>query len=129
MNLRAYLARLYDTILSRGEIVIERLDIQPFAGETAIFAASLSFFDGSKLIVEEEIREGTRRIVEKVRYKYHYQSSEGELIFRYDNAPHHPGLRSFPHHKHEGGRVIEAGSLDLGEVLREIDKVLYIEHS
>jgi len=24
-----------------------------------------------------------------------------KMIFRYDNAPHHPGVASYPHHKPE----------------------------
>ena len=35
-------------------------------------------------------------------YAYHYMSSDGTLIFRYDNSEHYRGLPYFPHHKHEG---------------------------
>jgi hypothetical protein len=29
------------------------------------------------------------------------QNVAGELLFRYDNAPHFPQLSTAPHHKHE----------------------------
>ena len=48
--------------------------------------------------------------------------AEQNLIFRYDNAPHHPEARSFPHHKHTFGDVIESQEPGLMEVLFEISR-------
>lgn len=67
------------------------------------------------------------RNVRRVRYKFHYQRADGTLIFRYDNAPHHPGLSTFPHHKHVGNSIVPAEAPDLSEVLREIDTLIYSE--
>jgi hypothetical protein len=69
-----------------------------------------------------------RRVV-KWRYSYHYQDSEGKLIFRHDNAPHHPEIETHPHHKHVGSddNVIASQPPDLGDVLREIDEIIYTE--
>ena len=58
----------------------------------------------------------------KVKYRYHYMDAEQNLIFRYDNAPHHPEARSFPHHKHTFGDVIESQEPGLMEVLFEISR-------
>ena len=59
-------------------------------------------------------------------YVYHYQKANGTLVFRYDNTPHHPGIASFPHHKHVGGDVnIQATPApDLDLTLREIHQYL-----
>ena len=47
--------------------------------------------------------------------------ARGKIIFRYDNAPHHPELSSFPHHKHTyNGRVIPVEEPTLTDVLEEI---------
>jgi len=35
-------------------------------------------------------------------YSYHWESAEGELVFRWDNTPHFPNLPGFPHHVHDG---------------------------
>ena len=37
----------------------------------------------------------------KVKYRYHYMNEHQQIIFRYDNAPHHANVSTFPHHKHE----------------------------
>jgi hypothetical protein len=65
----------------------------------------------------------------KDRYSYHYQKSDTSLTFRYDNAPHHPEVETFPHHKHVGSdeNVIAAQPPDLSDVLNEIDKIIYTE--
>ncbi|MCF2138402.1 MAG: DUF6516 family protein [Candidatus Thorarchaeota archaeon] len=33
-------------------------------------------------------------------YSYHWQDKNGNLITRWDNAPHHTQVQTFPHHKH-----------------------------
>lgn len=38
----------------------------------------------------------------KVKYRYQYMDASQTMIFRYDNAPHHQQVTTFPHHKHEG---------------------------
>ena len=65
------------------------------------------------------------RKIRKIAYSYHYQRADGSLVFRYDNAPHHPEVFTFPNHIHIEGRVEAAEPPDLGEVLRRIDGLLY----
>jgi len=42
----------------------------------------------------------------RLNYRYHFQDSQNNLVFRYDNTPHFPNLDSFPHHKHLSNAVI-----------------------
>jgi hypothetical protein len=58
----------------------------------------------------------------KVKYRYQYMDEVQNLIFRYDNAPHHPDVRTFPHHKHTSGGVAESREPDLKDVLFEISR-------
>ena len=84
----------------------------------------LRFWDGSYLQVEEALVVRAFAIV-KVRYNYHYQRADSTLVFRYDNAPHHPEVSTHPHHVHVGERVEPAEPPDLSDVLHEIDGLLY----
>lgn len=126
-RLHHYLARLHDTILSRQEIRIEEMEIldrSDKSSQTSEFYARLRFLDDSQLqVVEKLIVEGYMII--KARYAYHYQRADGTLVFRYDNVPHHPEIKTHPHHKHLDDSVVSTQPPDLGEVLREIDAVLY----
>jgi hypothetical protein len=36
------------------------------------------------------------------KYSYHWQDAHGNCIIRWDNAPHHQAVGTFPFHKHLG---------------------------
>ena len=126
-NLSRYLDRLYATINSRHEIVIEEFELfdqSATVGRTSELFIRLRFWDGSLLQVEEALAVRAFAIV-KIRYSYHYQRADGTEVFRYDNAPHYPDVPGFPEHKHEGDQVLSAPAPDLSQVLRETDGYLY----
>jgi hypothetical protein len=80
------------------------------------FKASISFYNNSKLFLFElvEITNGKPH-VEK--YRYHYQDAKEKLIFRWDNAPHFPKLKSFPDHLHIGRSIRESARPSIQDVL------------
>jgi len=119
-----YLARLQATIVSRQEIHVERFDARQLSALDGRIAGRLRFYDDSILEFREEFRVRDRKIV-KVIYAYHYQRADGSMVFRYDNAPHHPELPNFPYHVHIEDRVEPAGPPDLHDVLQKIDAYLY----
>ncbi len=55
-------------------------------------------------------------------YSYHWQSANGLLIIRWDNAPHYPKLQTFPHHKHirSESNVEISYETTLGDILNYI---------
>jgi len=57
----------------------------------------------------------------RIEYAYTYLHN-GERVFRYDNAPHHPEIVTFPHHKHIGlrDRLAPSDQPSLHQVLAEI---------
>ena len=55
-------------------------------------------------------------------YSFHWQKENGELIARWDNAPHHKEIKTFPHHVHTKDGVNESYSITLDDVLRKIKK-------
>lgn len=122
--LNQYLHRLYDTIISRGYVEVERLDFDELPGRQGIIEGRLRFHDGSLLDFDEVILLRNGQIV-KLRYAYHYQNESGEITFRYDNSPHHPNIITYPHHKHVGSTVEPAQVPDLSEVLREIELLIF----
>lgn len=49
------------------------------------------------------------------------KKKDGELIVRWDNAPHQK-VKTFPHHKHlSDGTIIESYETQLEKVLRNIE--------
>jgi len=62
--------------------------------------------------------------IEEFIYSYHWQTKEGKLIVRWDNAPHHKHLQTYPHHKHIP-EVVESYENDIEDVLRYIERKLF----
>lgn len=119
-----YLHRLYDTIISRGYLEIERLDFDELPERQGIIEGRLRFPDGSLLDFDEVVIIRKEQLV-KLRYAYHYQDESGERIFRYDNAPHYPEIFTYPHHKHVGSTIEPSQIPDLSDVLREIEQLIF----
>lgn len=82
------------------------------------------FWEESYLDIYEVVRTELGYPV-KVHYAYTFIQN-GKRVFRYDNAPHHPEIRTYPHHKHSGPRdeLSAAHEPTLSHVLSEIGKLL-----
>jgi len=57
--------------------------------------------------------------VKHLSYRYHFQDRENNLVFRYDNTPHFPDLKSFPHHKHQENKVSPVEKPPILKVIEE----------
>lgn len=55
-----------------------------------------------------------------VSYSYHLMDEHGNVIFRYDNAPHHPEIETFPHHKHTPSGIEPTSEPSFANVMQEI---------
>jgi hypothetical protein len=84
----------------------------------------LGFWDGSYLDLYEVISTELGYPV-RVSYAYTYLRA-GKRVFRYDNAPHHREIITFPHHKHIGpaDRLAPADQPSLNQVLSEVESWL-----
>ena len=81
---------------------------------------TFTFIDDSVLHFMEFVN--TEDGVNRYKYSYHYQGVDGNLIFRYDMAPHCPDVTTFPHHKHEGdGSTATSEAPALREILGEVE--------
>ncbi|MCF6297942.1 MAG: DUF6516 family protein [Flavobacteriaceae bacterium] len=53
-------------------------------------------------------------------YSYYWLRLDNSLIIGWDNAPHHPEIKTSPHHKHIGGKVESSIQTNLEQVLNFI---------
>ena len=91
-----------------------------FAVGTCLVDGKITFSNGTMLEFVESVTP------ERIKYRYQYMNADGAMIFRYDNAPHHHNLATFPHHKHIGEQVIESEEPTLRKVIEEIIDLLTI---
>jgi hypothetical protein len=71
--------------------------------------------DQSQLFIREFVSDSSYL------YSYHWQDKNGQLIIRWDNAPHHTKLRTHPHHKHTP-QLEESTEMNLEDILKIVNQ-------
>lgn len=103
-----YLRKIDEFISSSPHItavqVVRRSIWDTDVEKIAIYRYRLKMSDESPLELTERIIE-EKGVVVTTRYRYHWQTKDGKLIKRWDNAPHHPEIDTFPNHVHNGSEI------------------------
>jgi hypothetical protein len=90
-------------ILKKHSGIIEFYNVSKFSMTENSFRLvyDVKLKDGTLLFVRDYLfQDGTRK------YSFHWQNAEGNCIIRWDNAPHHQAVSTFPYHKHIGKNEI-----------------------
>lgn len=88
------------------------------------------YLKGHLLIIDSSILEigifatKSRNTLSIDKYRLHYMNSTGQMLFRYDNAPHHPEIDSYPHHKHTPDKIMPSSMPSLKDILNEISAII-----
>lgn len=77
--------------------------------------------DGGLVEMSERLVEIRDRVT-TTKYRHHWQDKNGHLLKRWDNAPHHPEIDTFPHHLHDGAeeQVVSHDAVTGVEILQHI---------
>ncbi|WP_347275447.1 DUF6516 family protein [Candidatus Kuenenia sp.] len=86
--------------------------------EHRIYQGKTRFIDNSSLSIFHHVLNENGLL--KFDYRFHYMDSENTMIFRYNNAPHYPEVKSFPHHKHTFSEIEEYAMPNIRNILSEI---------
>jgi len=78
----------------------------------------VTFINKSELHLKEYIAINERN------YSYHWQSKDGKMINRWDNAHHYPDLDSYPHHKHTPTNITSNFKISFEEIFQIIEDKL-----
>jgi hypothetical protein len=91
-------------------------------GESGLFRYRLTTQNGDLLEVFERF-EIEQQYVIVSKYSYHWQRADGQLIKRWDNAPHHPEVPTHPDHLHDGdeNNVLSYAPVKLTDVLSMLE--------
>ncbi|MFH0724745.1 MAG: DUF6516 family protein [Pseudomonadota bacterium] len=121
MSLRDYLVAFHRALEKFDDYgFAESIDIKEErrAAKQAVIKSDIALVDGSVLHIKEYI--DAKYDIEKISYAYQYQSRDGKLIFKYDNARHRPDL-GFSNHKHlDDGTIIRTSLPDIFDVVDEV---------
>lgn len=119
--IQAYFNRiktLVDTYTATSLVLDASVSFEMRPGGQGYLRGLIIFVDDSKLHFREFL-DTAKGTIDKLMYVYHYQDAGDLLIFRYDNAPHRPALRSLEH-KHTPEQIMEILAPTLDDVLAEI---------
>lgn len=109
--------------LSSSEVVeeVEVVVLVQEPGRQALRAVA-TLVGGYVLHINEALGRDFRR------YSYHVQK-ETKMVRRWDNAPHWPDMKTFPHHLHieSEKNISECREVFVEDVLNEIETIIRLE--
>ncbi len=126
---RAYFDKILETLASykiwAESVRIIECDItQSDLKHILIYRLRVDMKDGDLLEIMERIcfskKEGR---ITTTKYSFHWQNADCKLVRRWDNAPHHPEIKTHPYHVHENNEDNVKPSLPISalEMLYMID--------
>jgi hypothetical protein len=97
--------------IRNAEIIADKkADFSEFGPNEGMLRGRLLFVDGSMLEFMEYLHKERR-----LKYRFHLIDKEGQMIFRYDNAPHH---------KHIADSVVESEERGIMVILSEVEHLI-----
>lgn len=99
-NARDYIERIRALIISNQQVVSWAIAREETQGDRGMFRYRLTLQDGTFLELFEFFIV-TEAEVQVTKYSFHWQNSDGQLRKRWDNAPHHREISTYPNHVHD----------------------------
>ncbi|NUN65871.1 hypothetical protein HCU40_14195 [Pseudanabaena biceps] len=116
-NYQSNIISIIQKYVNNGWILSFSFSVDPRSDYVGFIQGSLEFLQGSRLFFKEYV--DLQESIEKLSYSFHYQDSDNNLIFRYDNANHQPRL-DYIDHKHIKDKIIFSEIPDIEQVVLEI---------
>lgn len=118
MNSREYYAIVQAAILAAPHIIQSDISFDEVSESECYIRGILTLPGDYKLHVAEYVI--TEPKLKRLKYRYHLQSSENQMIARWDNAPHHPEVKTHPDHLHIGEKIKANPPIDIPQVLADV---------
>jgi hypothetical protein len=116
--LSKYLDSVEGTVRNLEGVYVERYEEEILTVNRINLRIRIRFQTGHILEVNESII-GEKDQIIHLDYRYHFQDTKNNMVFRYDNTPHFPELATYPHHKHLPEEVIPFDQPSISEVIEE----------
>ena len=115
--IQKFVAEIEKAIDSSSIVLLS--NIQKYFGpgeETVYLKVQITIIDSSTLEISIFATESSEKLsIDK--YRLHYMNAGGQMMFRYDNSPHHPEIDSYPHHKHTPGKIRPSNIPSIQDIL------------
>ncbi len=122
--IRKFVAGIEKTIDSSSIVLSSNIEKYFGPGEETVYLKGhVTIIDSSILEISLFATE-SRETLSIDKYRLHYMNSAGQMVFRYDNALHHPEIDSHPHHKHTPDKISASNIPSLKNILNEISAII-----
>jgi hypothetical protein len=127
MKIAEYFETIKDRLLIVSFVADFKISKQVDRSKNGHIRARVTFTDNSQLEFSEFVEQNADDEIQVVTYSYHWSDENDNIIRRWDNTPHFPKLKNFPHHIHvKEDDVISGKPIDIFGVLVEIGKTLKV---
>ncbi len=103
MKSREYYSSVQAAILAAPHVIQNDISFDEVSEEECYIRGILTLTGGYELHIAEYV------VIEpdfkRLKYRFHLQSSEGKMIARWDNAPHHPEIKTHLDHLHIAEKI------------------------
>ncbi len=125
MNPVEYLSAVKSLLLNSPLIARHQI-LREYEGlQKSYIRARLTLADDSLLEFSKYIELGAENQFKITDYSFQWMDKDGHQIRRWDNTPHFPKLKNFPHHVHiDADDVVPGQPMDIFGVLAEIGKTI-----
>ena len=113
-----YLGNVEGAVHKLEGAYVERYEEEIVARDRVNLRIRIRFPSGHLLELNEAIVAEAGQI-RHLGYRYHFQEEQYNLVFRYDNTPHFPGVETFPHHKHLSDKIVASEQPSILEAIEE----------
>lgn len=118
MKSREYYGSIQSTILAAPHVLRSNISFDEVSENECYIEGILVLSNESQLHNAEYAI--TEPVVNRLKYRYHLQTADGKLLARWDNAPHHPEVKSHPDHLHTEKDIKSSRPIDVKQVLEAV---------
>lgn len=119
-----HFSQILDTARSNSWVRNEDLTFREIDDKEGYIRGILYLHGGCALHIAEyvEIKNGRAKCI---KYRYQLQDRKEKLLARWDNAPHHKEIATFPNHKHRrDGEIVPSPEMNIFLILSLMDDIL-----
>lgn len=107
MNASDYHRQFVESIREISAILKSEIEFREIDDKECYLKAIITFTRGYTLHIAEYISLENEEI-SRLKYRYQLLDNEQKPVSRWDNAPHHKQIKTFPHHRHDEQDQIHA---------------------
>jgi hypothetical protein len=116
---RAYFRKVQEAVLAAPHVIQSNLAFDEISESECYIRGSLALSGGFELHIAEYVV--TEPDIKRLKYRYHLQTLGKVFVARWDNAPHHPNVKTHPNHMHLAqGNVESSPEMDIEQVLAAV---------